>query len=79
MEEKILEIIKRQTGIIAPDGAKEITAHVMEFIVWLQKGLHQFGRVENIDDLLYVNFKEGSKKQYTLEKVYEYWLKEIKK
>jgi hypothetical protein len=52
--------------------------HYFKFIEWFQLGLHHFGRVEHIQELLYVNFNEGSKKKYTLEEVYQYWLTQIK-
>ena len=76
MEEKILEIIKRydEMAFSRPsECAKEITAHVMEFIEWI---------VEN-------NTKEPKwraflldllgTKSYTTEELYQYWLNNVKK
>ncbi len=86
MEEEILKIMGNNLTITdymagidgVPETAKEITSHVMEFIEWLQLGLHSFGRIEHIEELLYVNFKEGSEHKYTLDQVYQYWLTNIK-
>ncbi len=55
--------------------AKELHKHYMEFIEWLEmRRDHFWGRVESIDELLFVNFAEGSKKKFTLDEVYLHWL-----
>ena len=85
MEEKILEIIKRERSclvtdscIISPsDVASEITAHVFEFIEWLTNTTdNPFAKVFPLPNE-YVNFEKGSERRYDLNDLYEYWLTKI--
>ena len=81
MEQQIFKRLQMIYPVTTMDNskcaAKEIDtlthSHYMKFIEWFQKGLHSFGRIGYIDNLLYINFKEGSEKQYTLEDIYQYW------
>lgn len=74
----ILTITDYMAGIDGvPEAAKKIKERMVKFMNWFQKGTHQFGRIENIDECLYVNFSEGSKHKYTLEEVYDWWLNNI--
>ena len=78
MEEKILEIIKSHTGFPAwqANSAKEITAHVMEFIEWKDFGDHPFipwwdsvgTKIENY----YTD--EIDSKHWSLDELFQYWL-----
>ena|GEM_PF-3802199 len=66
-------------GDNTPDvGFVEAEVYEKEFLIWFLTGLHDFGRIENVDVLLYFRFKEGSKKKYTLDELHEYWINEIK-
>jgi hypothetical protein len=47
---------------------------MFEFMEWyIRNDNHFFGKIQNIDKLLFVNFEEGSKKKYTLEELFDYW------
>jgi hypothetical protein len=85
MKEKILEIIRRETGIIAPDAVTEIVAFVeqhyypKEFVGWLTSPhnihIHKCGTGWRI-----LEYKGD---EYFIERsvaeVYQYWLTQIKK
>lgn len=72
MEEKILEIIKRNTeGDIA---AKEITSLFMAFSRWLFFGDHPF--VLGLESW-YEKIKTNQEIFYTTEELFKYWLKTI--
>ena len=68
MKEKILEIVKRQTGIIAPDAAAEIEAHVFEFVEWINK--NNYRRVA-MDGTYWGIGRENT--NYTTEQLYNHW------
>jgi len=48
-----------------------------EFVEWWFDQKHTFGRVEYVP-LLFMNFKQGSKKKYTLDELFIYWQTNIK-
>ena len=85
MEKQILKIIMEReheydTSVSLLDwkrnSAKEISDIFGRFMEW--KELHsQFGKIENIDNLLYINFAEGSAKKYTLSELFVYWNEHI--
>jgi hypothetical protein len=59
-------------------GVEMTCKHYFEFVEWLfMREDHFFGKVENQKTLMFVNFAEGSKKKYTIEEVYDYWLKSV--
>jgi hypothetical protein len=59
-------------------GVEMTCKHYFEFAEWLfMREDHFFGKVENQKTLMFVNFAEGSKKKYTIEEVYNYWLKSV--
>jgi hypothetical protein len=84
MEEQILKIIDNRinTYLSNPDNqqkenaAKEITEHVMEFMEWVFKVEGFFGDIS--EKYLFVSFNKDLSFE-TLEEVYQYWLKEIKR
>ena len=67
MKEKILEIVKRQTGIIAPDAAAEIEAHIFEFIEWIS----EYMKPRAYQWLIH-------SKWMNIEEAYQFWLTNIK-
>jgi hypothetical protein len=80
MEEQILKIIKTNQIFLqghCEKAAKEITEHVFEFIKWIVKEDVFF---EHKDYWLKCDESDHqTKKHYTIEEVYQYWLKEVKK
>ena len=77
MEEKILEIIKTQWPFHPEKRAKEITAHIFEFIHWKDFGQNPF--IDWFDEEGEFYTDEVSEKRFTIEDLYEYWLTNIKK
>jgi hypothetical protein len=83
MEEEVLKIINSRTCNCSACKQEYVTKidemtckHYFEFAEWLfMREDHFFGKVENQKTLMFVNFAEGSKKKYTIEEVYDYWLK----
>jgi hypothetical protein len=87
MEEKILEIIDQNltwdtkgngTGILDIKCAKEITAHVFEFIEYLS---HEWTYIKATKDYV-VNYPylsdNSDYRHFTTEELYQYWIKEVK-
>ena len=90
MEEKILEIIfKHKANIIesTPDysAAKEIASHFREFIEWIGfsiKNTKSHGNLfyrEISNTWFYSKTFIIEPKEYTLDELYNFWLKEVKK
>ena len=90
MEEKILDIMNEnssdanngQMSVITDDSywdvAKEITAHVMDFIDFLLTGCDGiFIQTHKKDEVIY--FRDCNNDSCSLNRVYEYWLKNIEK
>ena len=81
MEEKILEIIKTNQIFLAGHSelcAKEITAHVMEFIEWIFDNCYLLYPFADSPSKYIVHDEIGDK-TYTLEELYQYWLNNVKK
>jgi len=85
MEEQILEILKKR--MIYPDlqdrlkitltlMSEDITSHVIEFIEWLNFGVHDFYRTSEVGRNVYANLKE--KTVYEIDSIYQYWLNNVK-
>lgn len=80
MEEKILEIIfKHKANILesTPDysAAKEIASHFREFIEWVI--IHIDATMPQLD--YFTKEMNDIDRKETLENMYNYWLKEVKK
>jgi hypothetical protein len=83
MEEQILKIILsgyiQRSGTEDPDRrvAKEITSHVMEFILWIIADSYRYFEqgYSNGKDHFY-EMESGD--EVTLEEVYQYWLTNVK-
>lgn len=75
MEEKILEIIKK----ITTDNAKafEIVSHFKEFFLWYSTGNHPW--VVWYKEELGYYFTDEIEENMTLDELYQYWEKEVKK
>jgi len=79
MEEQIKEIIRRQTGIITPDAAKEITSRVFEFIEWKDNNTEPVYDIDNKIERYYCHFLLfESDDCKTLNDLYGYWFTNIK-
>jgi hypothetical protein len=87
MEEKILEIIKRydEMAFSRPsECAKEITAHVMEFIEWAKSNC-MTGFKDMKDGMMWGLYDDlhpwdnVPRKWYSSEELYQYWLNNVKK
>jgi hypothetical protein len=88
MEEQIQKIIKKYVTQLSDrdgmtrlfgddDAAKEITAHIMEFIEWLEFGSHPF--IQWTDELGHFFTDEFDTKRWNINELFEYWINNIKK
>ena len=66
-----------------PKSAQSITTliekdyYLKEFMVWTESGDHEFYPGIRIGEPIW--FSENPEREYTLDELYEYWLKEVKK
>jgi len=79
MEEKILEILEKnsafaQSELLREKVAKEITAHVTEFIEWIRKSCITQGFNKG-NEMWIIKWEAGF---FTDEKLYKYWLDNVK-
>jgi hypothetical protein len=85
MKEKIIEILKGNTPDfpnLNKDSAQKITTHIFEFITWKDYGNSvSTGRDIFTNEIVYHIPDESqiSELCFTLEELYQYWLKEVKK
>jgi len=49
-----------------------------DFVEWWFSSNHFFSRIERIEPPIFVNFKDGSKVQYTPDELFIYWQTNIK-
>jgi len=89
MEEKILEIIKLnipdcriyvESGSRAKDAAKEITAHVFEFIEWIGIMSDQIWWNQRLEKWMWteiIDTESENISQYYTSELYDYWYKEV--
>jgi hypothetical protein len=80
MEEKILEIMAQNIThlrmVQACETSVKITSHVMEFVGWLINGDMIWH--DGTKGIGWVTVIEIDNKEYTLDEVYQYWLKNVK-
>lgn len=92
IREQILKILLDKikcSGYTAIEGIPQSTREIeslikenyveKEFMEWYIKGDHNFATVFNSNPPQFTNFTEGSKHKYSLDELYDYWLKKIKK
>ena len=73
MEKKILEIIKTQWPFHPEKRAKEITAHIFDFIEWMSHNT----RV-SWSGYIFLHGASFPPKWNTVDEIYEYWITNIK-
>jgi hypothetical protein len=81
MEEQILKLMIPEFAhlnmVQASKTAEKITAMVMEFITWLDFGDHPFYLNAVKNETGY--YKEGFRKIYTIDDLFQYWIENVKK
>ena len=62
-------------------SSKLIASLITEFITWFVNIQdNPFGKIiTGQNDAVYINFSEGSENRYSLDDIFNYWLKNVKK